>query len=155
MAKYRLTWTGDGSLDLSQVRDDQGIPIVLIKPGAETVVTEDGYRHPLVQRYLTRGLKATLLDGPVTQAAAPPAPKAPPAVPKMASEPALVKEPAPKKVELKDVMTSASDLSLKSATATVESEAVESEEETPTTTGDDETDLSPSTPRKGRKGRSK
>lgn len=154
MAKYRLTWTGDGSLDLSQVLDDRGVPIVLTKPGAEAVVTEGGYRHPLVQRCLKSGLKATPLDGPVTQAAAPPAPKAP-AVPKTAPEPAPVKEPTPKKVEMKDAFTSASDLSIKSAAATVEPDAEPVEESTATTDDDDETDSSPSKPKRGRRGRSK
>jgi hypothetical protein len=119
MAKHRLTWTGDGSLDLSQVPDERGVPIVFTKPGDEAVVNEGSYRHPLVQRYLKSGLKAESLDGAVPQAPAP-APKAP-AVPKTAPEP---KPPAkePEKVEVKDVMTSADKLDVKPK-ATTEAES--------------------------------
>ena len=151
MAKYRLTWTGDGSLDLSQVPDDRGVPIVFTKPGDTAVVNEGSYRHPLVQRYLKSGLKADSPDGAVQQAPAP-APKAP-AVPKTAPEPTPpAKEPETKKVEAKDVMTSASKLDVKPTATT----GVETETESADKGAKDEP--APSKPKfkgRGSKGRSK
>ena len=94
MAKHRLTWTGDGSLDLSQVLDDRGVPILFPKKNAEAVVTEGALKHPLVQRYLKPGggLKSEPLgEGPAVPAAPAAAPAAPP---KPKPEPAP--EPKPK-----------------------------------------------------------
>lgn len=165
MAKHRLTWTGDGSLDLSQVLDDRGVPIIFTKKGDEAVVNEGSYRHPLVQRCLKSGLTATSLDGAAPQApapvkAAPAAPKAAPAPPPPKKEEPKVQpkeEPkeAPKKEEVKlaDTLTPTEKL-------TVKTTAFSSEDPTEKRTTEDEGDTDEpesSKPKssKGRKGRSK
>lgn len=89
MDKYRLTWQGTGSLDLSQVLDDRGQPVVLPTKGAQATVNAATYMHPLVQHYLKSGLKAEKLGGPPTAAPTPPAPTPPP--------PPKAKEAAPPK----------------------------------------------------------
>lgn len=96
MAKHRLTWTGDGSLDLSQVLDDRGIPILFPKTGAAVIVRESALKHPLVQRYLKpgAGMKSEVVgEGPAVPAApaAAPAPAAPPK-----PKPAPAPDPKPK-----------------------------------------------------------
>ena len=106
MAKHRLTWTGDGSLDLSQVLDERGIPILFPKTGAAVIVRESALKHPLVQRYLKPGAGMTsevVGEGPAVPAApaAAPAPTAPPK-PKPAPDPEP-KEKAPEaKAEKKE-----------------------------------------------------
>jgi len=94
MAKHRLTWTGDGSLDLSQVLDDRGIPILFPKTGAEVIVNEGTLTHPFVQRYLKpgAGLKNEVVgNGPAVPAAPAAAPAAPPT-----PKPAPTPDPKPK-----------------------------------------------------------
>lgn len=94
MAKHRLTWNGHGSLDLSQVLDVRGVPILFPKPGTAVVVDENTLRHPIVQRYLkSPSLEAVNLDGP---AAAPaPVKAAPPPPPPPAPTPEPMPEPTP------------------------------------------------------------
>lgn len=116
MPKYRLTWQGGGALDLSQVLDERGVPVLFTKTGDSVVVDGGTYQHPLVQRYVGNGLAAEEAD---TKAAAAPAPTpAPPpaAKPKPAPEPKTEPppepsppipepEPEPEKVEVKDTAT--------------------------------------------------
>lgn len=113
MDKYRLTWQGDGSLDLSQVLDDRGVPIVLATRGAGATVDAVTFQHPLVQHYLKSGLEAAKLGAPApvaapaaTMTATPVAPdpapeEAPPEPPK---EPPK-EEPKTHEVDLKDSMS--------------------------------------------------
>jgi outer membrane biosynthesis protein TonB len=97
MDKYRLTWKGDGSLDLSQVLDDRGQPIVLAEKGAGANVDAVTFKHPLVQHYLKAGLEATKLGGPAPVSAPAPAPAAAPKpAPKAAPKPEPPKEEPPK-----------------------------------------------------------
>ena len=94
MAKHRLTWTGDGSLDLTQVLDDRGIPILFPKKGADVIVRDGALTHPFIQRYLKpgAGLKAEQVgDGPAVPAAPAAAPAAPPK-----PKPAPTPDPKPK-----------------------------------------------------------
>jgi hypothetical protein len=109
--KYRLVRTDPGVLDLSQVLDDQGKPILLSKQGAEVVVDENTLKHPLVARYVGAGLHAEEVSlTPVQAPATPvvPAATAPPPAPPPPEPPK--KEPvAPPPEETKpaeEVMTS-------------------------------------------------
>ncbi len=97
MAKHRLTWTGDGSLDLSQVLDDRGIPILFPKTGAAVIVRDNALKHPLVLRYLKpgAGMKSEVVgEGPAVPAAPAAAAPAPAAPPK--PKPAPAPDPKPK-----------------------------------------------------------
>lgn len=62
--KYRLTWRGEGSLDLSQILDVRGIPILFAKKEAVIVVDEGTVRHPLIQQYVGTKLTAEPIDVP-------------------------------------------------------------------------------------------
>lgn len=62
MTKYRLTWTGDGSLDLSQILDERGRPVVLTQKGAKAIVSAATYQHPLIRHYEKSGLKGEKLS---------------------------------------------------------------------------------------------
>jgi len=84
MATYRLVWSGSGALDLSQVLDTRGRPIVLSPQQREVSVVGDVLKNPYLQRYLsTPQLKAELLDGPQqpTPSPAPQPPMLPPTTP--------------------------------------------------------------------------
>lgn len=110
MRKYCLTWQGDGSLDLSQVLDDGGVPIIFPTKGAAAVVDEQTYKHPHVQNYLRAGLVATQLGTPAPEpVAAPPpavvAPKPTPAPAPPSPSPPVPPTPAPVTVSLKETMT--------------------------------------------------
>jgi hypothetical protein len=106
MVKYRLTWQGAGALDLSQVTDDAGLPVLFAGPGSIVVVNDGTLRHPLVQNYLHDGLKAERL-GPAIEAPPPPKtamplppPLPPPSLPssppvESAAPPAPPTDPAP------------------------------------------------------------
>ena len=85
MAKYRLTWRGSGALDLSQVTDDSGLPILFVKPGDHVLVNAGTFRHPLVQNYVNRGIDVEEL-GVVT---------APPAPPPVVIPPVITPKPEP------------------------------------------------------------
>ena len=91
MAKYRLTWQGDGALDLSQITDVRGLPVFFPKKGAVVVVNELSLKNPLLAKYLEpRGaLKAENLAVP----AAPPPPPAPAKVKVEPKESVAVVEP--------------------------------------------------------------
>lgn len=97
MQKYRLVWDGAGSLDLSQVLDERGVPVIFAKRGAAVIVDGLTFKHPLVQNYLTSGLKATPLGGPAAPAVPVVAPAAPPPPPKPVP-PVVTAAPAPKPV---------------------------------------------------------
>lgn len=108
MATYRLVWTGDGALDLSQVLDTRGRPIVLSPKQCTVSVKDEALKNSHVQRYLaTPYLTAELLDGPkpvVSPPLAPPPPtpvvavaKAAPMTPPVArpiavADPVVIKE---------------------------------------------------------------
>jgi len=79
MPKYRLTWHGGGALDLSQVLDERGIPVLFTKPGDSVVVDGGTFKHPLIQRYTKQGIQAE--EVATKQQAARPAPVAVPAAP--------------------------------------------------------------------------
>jgi outer membrane biosynthesis protein TonB len=101
MPNYRLTWNGDGSLDLSAVLDVQGKPILFDKKGAQAVVDENSLKHPVISRYGKAGMLVAedLSNVVAKQAPTPPAapaataPPAPKAAPKPAPPP---EEPPPK-----------------------------------------------------------
>jgi hypothetical protein len=104
MPKYRLTWQGGGALDLSQVLDERGVPVLFTKPGDSVVVDGGTFGHPLVQRYVGSGLKAEEADTKATMQAATPAPPPPaPPIAKVATEPPPA--PEPEKVKVKDTAT--------------------------------------------------
>jgi len=78
MATYRLVWTGDGALDLSQVLDTRGRPIVLSPKQCTVSVKDEALKNSHVQRYLaTPYLTAELLDGPKPVVSPPLAPPPP------------------------------------------------------------------------------
>jgi len=73
MATYRLTWSGTGVLDLSQVLDTRGRPIVLSAQQPVISIPESVLKNPYIQRYLGGDLTAELIDGPKpTEPASPP-----------------------------------------------------------------------------------
>lgn len=153
MDKYRLTWKGDGSLDLSQVLDDRGQPIVLTEKGAGATVDAVTYKHPLVQHYLKSGLEGQKLGGPAPVATpAPAATAAPKPAPKAAPKPEPPKEEPPKepKVETKKV-------DLKDPVSVEEKPAVvtSAKAEEPKKDADEDAPSSKGSRRKGRGSRSK
>lgn len=82
MATYRLVWSGDGALDLSQVLDTRGRPIVLSPQQRAVSVKDEALKNSHIQRYLaTPYLTAELLDGP-KPVVSPPAAASPPSPPK-------------------------------------------------------------------------
>lgn len=137
MPKYRLTWQGTGALDLSQVLDVRGKPVLLTKPGDSVVVDRGTYGHPLVQRYVGSGLKVDEIGTktPVQAAPAPPPPAPPPAA-KTAIEPPSSPKTSAKEVGLTDavevdeslaILTSASE----DAKEPLEAPEANDEKETP------------------------
>lgn len=92
MQKYRLEWQGDGSLDLSQVLDEHGIPVIFPRRGATAIVDARTFAHPHIQNYLGAGLKGTPL-GHTSPSPIPPTPPSLPLAP--APAPAPEKPPAP------------------------------------------------------------
>lgn len=108
MQKYCLEWQGAGSLDLSQILDEHGVPVSFPRPGATAIVDARTFAHPHVQNYLKSGLKGTAV-GPgvstVVEAAPTPAPPTPLSVPEMTMPPA-VSDPPP---EPKTVAVSLND----------------------------------------------
>lgn len=103
--KYRLVRTEVGVLDLSQVLDDQGRPILLDGVGAEVVVAEHVVKHPLVARYVGAGIQAEEIPVQVPRVPVTPAVSAPPPAPPVA-KPAPT---APTVVEPEPVMASKPD----------------------------------------------
>jgi hypothetical protein len=87
MVKYRLTWQGTGALDLSQVADETGMPVLFTRPGDSVIITAGTFQHPFVQSYLSNGLQAERLGAVIEPAstplklAAPPSPELPPPLP--------------------------------------------------------------------------
>jgi len=114
MPHYRLTWTGDGSLDLSAVLDVRGKPILFDKKGAQAVVDEISLKHPVVTRYGKAGMLVAedLSNRVAQQAPTPPAAPAATAPPKLkppappAPPPEPPKEEPPPKPPEEDVVTS-------------------------------------------------
>lgn len=80
MGKHRLTWTGDGALDLSQILDDRGVPVQFTQKGQSVAVPSAVVAHPVIKRYLKSGLVAEALDVQITTSA--PAPRVQTAPPK-------------------------------------------------------------------------
>lgn len=106
--KYRLVRTDLGALDLSQVLDDQGRPILLKKMGDFVIVNEPTSKHPLIQRFIGAGLKVeevslTPVQGPATPVAsavtAPPKPTPEPPKPAPAPTPPVVPDVVPEEVK--------------------------------------------------------
>jgi len=65
MATFLLTWRGTGALDLSQVLDQSGQPVLFPQSGTSVLVHSSVLQHPFVKRYVNeRLLEATSLDGP-------------------------------------------------------------------------------------------
>lgn len=60
--KYRLIWQKNTPLDLSQILDDRGRPIVFIGKGAQVTVDAITYKHPLIQKYCGNGLDINIID---------------------------------------------------------------------------------------------
>jgi type IV secretory pathway VirB10-like protein len=87
--KYRLVRTDPGVLDLSQVLDEQGRPVLLKKANDFAVVDEVTSQHPMVQRFIGAGLKLEEVSltpvqapaTPVVEVTAPPKPPPKPAAP--------------------------------------------------------------------------
>lgn len=124
MATYRLVWSGDGALDLSQVLDTRGRPIVLSPQQRTVSVVEEALKNPYIQRYLTTPqLKAELLDGPKM-----PEPPSTPTPPPSLSVPSSPPLPKPMPVTDTPLTTFASDATL---TKEVTVEEVPAEEITP------------------------
>ena len=108
--KYRLVRTDPGTLDLSQVLDEQGRPVLLKKANDFAIVDEATSKHPMIQRFVGAGLKLeevslTPVQAPATpvvdKVAAPPKPapeppKPPPAPPEVMTK-ETVKDDAPAK----------------------------------------------------------
>jgi len=102
--KYRLVRTAPGVLDLSQVLDDQGRPVLLRALNDFAVVNEATAQHPLVKRFVDAGIRVeevSLTPGSVPavpvvdKVTAPPKP-----APAPAPEPKVfVPEAPPPKVE--------------------------------------------------------
>lgn len=86
MANYKLTRTGNGALDLSQVLDTSGNPIVFRRKGDACVVSALNATHPLVQRYNGHGLLIQEISLKVGGA---------PAVPAAAPAPPTPAQPSP------------------------------------------------------------
>jgi hypothetical protein len=112
MQKYRLEWQGVGSLDLSQILDEHGVPVIFPRPGAVAIVDARTFAHPHVQNYLKAGLVGTLIGPgatPVIKVDAPPAPPAPPpSVPEVTPPPVVSDsppEPKPVTVSLGDTVS--------------------------------------------------
>lgn len=60
--KYRLIWQKSTPLDLSQILDDRGRPVVFIGKGANVTIDAITYKHPLVQKYCGNGLDIEVID---------------------------------------------------------------------------------------------
>lgn len=104
MQKYCLEWQGDGSLDLSQVLDEHGVPVIFPRRGATAIVDARTFSHPHIQNYLKAGLKGTavspgaprVIDSPAPpMAPSPPATVAAPPVAPEVIAPPVVSEPPP------------------------------------------------------------
>jgi hypothetical protein len=104
MAHHWLKLARPCSLDLSQVKDYAGQPLIFNRGGlTRRCVTAEGLKHELVQRYLRQGLLQEISkDGQLIRtapAAAPPPKKAPPKkaapTPKPKPEPKPEPEPEP------------------------------------------------------------
>lgn len=92
MAKYRLTWRGTGALDLSQVLDECGVPVLFTKPGDSVLLNAGTFRHPLVQSCIGHGLEVETIGVPAALPTPPPLPPAPlPPAPK----PVIITPPPP------------------------------------------------------------
>ena len=73
MANFKLTRTGDGALDLSQVPDIHGRPVVLGHKGASAVVSGPNAKSRVVKRYSGHGLLVEEINPKVGGAPAVPA----------------------------------------------------------------------------------
>ena len=121
MATYRLVWSGDGALDLSQILDTRGRPIVLSPRQRIVSIASDVLKSPYLQRYLaTPHLKAELLDGSVTPTVPPPTtPPAPvviaKATPVVSPEP--VTPPVKTEVDVSDPIMTKETLTVETSSA--------------------------------------
>lgn len=104
--KYRLVRTDPGVLDLSQVLDEQGRPVLLKKANDFAIVDEATSKHPTIQRFVGAGLKLEEVSLTPVQAPAIPMVDKVTAPPKPAPEPQKP-PPAPPEPSLapSDVMT--------------------------------------------------
>jgi hypothetical protein len=91
--KYRLVRTAPGVLDLSQVLDDQGRPVLLRALSDYAVVDAGTAQHPLVTRFVGAGLAIEEISP--TPAAGPAIPVPVPTVPKTIVTPAPAPAPTP------------------------------------------------------------
>ena len=64
--QYCLTWQKNTPLDLSQILDTRGRPVVFIGKGANVTIDAVTYKHPLIQKYLKCGLSARA-NSPITK----------------------------------------------------------------------------------------
>jgi hypothetical protein len=103
--KYRLVRTDPGVLDLSQVLDEQGKPILLKKAGDFAVVNEAATKHPLVNRFVGAGLKLEEVSLTPVQAPATPVVDKVPAPPKPTPEPPKPEPPPDPPPAPPEVMT--------------------------------------------------
>ena len=71
MAKYRLTWRGTGALDLSQVLDECGVPVLFTKPGDSVLLNAGTFRHPLVQSCIGHGIEVETIGLPAAPMTSP------------------------------------------------------------------------------------
>jgi outer membrane biosynthesis protein TonB len=107
--KYRLVRTDPGVLDLSQVLDEQGKPVLLKKAGDFAVVNETATQHPLIKRFIGAGLQLEEVSLTPVQAPATPVvdkvtapPKPAPEPPKPEPTPPPEPPPAPPEVVTKE-----------------------------------------------------
>jgi hypothetical protein len=147
--KYRLVRTDPGVLDLSQVLDDAGRPVVLKNTGDAAVVNEATTKHPLVRRFIGAGLKVEEVSLTPVQAPATPvvdkvtAPPKPPPTPAPAPKPAPVTA-TPVKPQVKPIVPDTKPVKEPAPVETVLDKPVE---DAPEKT-EDETDKKPRSTKK-------
>jgi hypothetical protein len=101
MTKVRLTWCGQGALDLSHLTTDEGLPLMFAAPGCTAVVSTDTTKHPLLSSFLKPlgDLHSVDAESPEEPLVAAPSPEPPPPEPVPEKEstpaPAVVSEPEP------------------------------------------------------------
>jgi len=139
MVKYRLTWHGTGALDLSQVADETGMPVLFTRPGDSVIITAGTFQHPFVQSYLGSGLRAERLGAIIEPAATSlktTAPLSPEPSPLPPPPPPLPSPPEPLPVAPPAPPTEVAVPPLEPETPTLESEAPAPESEAATSSAE-------------------
>lgn len=118
--KYRLTWQKDTPLDLSQILDTRGRPVIFTGKNTSVIIDGITYTHPLIQKYCGKGINAEIIDLiPLTHSTVyPPTLSSPTAnlahvVYKKINEPYLKGEPSNKESSTKEIPNKAPSLTKK------------------------------------------